>query len=175
MRFVFFMTSAALVMSACASPSIKLPDTSNWEDFGYEGMAAKINRLAGAGSINCGIRNHIEPDDSVNRRLTPNESKACVKAGIKAGTPFRYGSIQIPTDSYLFDALVLSSAGEFWLIKYDYMLDGSGNQHFIQRCKSISVNYATLSYKGIECQDVATAEWLADIPEQQGKSAGVSQ
>ncbi|MET0355689.1 MAG: hypothetical protein ABW044_02870 [Cellvibrio sp.] len=168
MRFVFFMVSAVLITSACTSAPVKPSNTSNWVDFGYEGMAAKINRLAGVGSINCGIRNHIEPDDSVNKLLTPNESKACVKAAMKANTPFRYGSIKIPTDSYLFDALVLSSNGEFWTIKYDYMLDGSGNHHVIQRCKSASVEYAEMIYRGTDCQNVPTAEWLADIPEQQG-------
>lgn len=169
MRSAHLLAITALSLTACATSPSKPVNTSNWEDFGYEGMAAKINRLAGTGSINCGIHNHMEPEDPVNKILTPQESKACIKAAMKAGTPFRYGSIRIPTDSFLFDALVRSSTGELWTIKYDYMIDGSSNHHFIKRCKSASVDYSNLTYEGVDCQDVTAGEWLADIPEQPGQ------
>ena len=139
---------------------------SEWQDFGYEGMAAKINRLAGSGSINCGIRNYLEPKDPVNTILTPRESIACVQAGMDAGTPFRYGTIGRSDDSYVFTAIVRSSVGEMWTIKYDYMIDGSDNHHFIKQCSAARITYPAMAFDGISCTTVTAQQWLQDIPEQ---------
>lgn len=129
-------------------------------------MAGKINRLAGSNSINCGIRNHVEASDPVNTHMTPTDSRACVKAAIQSKTPFRYGSIRIPIDSYLFEAAVLTKSGEYWLINYDSMVDDSGSLHDIARCKSINFDYAAMIYSGINCEPVSAQDWLSDIPEQ---------
>lgn len=155
------LVSTALILIACTSSP--KPNTSPWQDFGYDGMAEKINRIAGTGSINCGIRNHIDPDDPVNSIMTPEQSTACVKKAIESKAPFRYGSIRIPTDSYLFEALVLSDSMEYWTIKYDYMIDGSSHQHIIQRCNSIAVDFKNMSYSGKDCHDVSDNDWFADI------------
>lgn len=160
------MTFTAAVLVACTTPAVKQADTSAWQAFGYKGMAGKINRLAGVASFNCGIRNYLEPNDPVNTHMSPADSRACIKQSILSKTPFRYGSIRIPIDSFLFDALVLSSTGEFWAVRYDTMLDGTGNSHFIERCKSVKVDYSKLTYEGVDCQPVSTEEWMADIPEQ---------
>ena len=160
---LFMLFVAAVTLVACATPAMKEADTSVWEAFGYEGMADEINRLAGASSVNCGIRNYLESGDPVNAHMSPVESRACIKQSIHTKTPFRYGSIRIPIDSFLFDALVLSEAGEFWTIRYDVMVDGTHNANFIERCKSVRVDYSRLAYEGIDCKTVTTEEWLADI------------
>ncbi len=168
MKSGFLLLSLAM-LSACALHATKAPNTTLWDDFGYEGMAEKINRLAGKDSNNCGIRNYLEESDPVNKQITPSESRACIKKSMKAKQPFRYGSIKIPSDSYLFEAVLLSETGEYWIIKYDYMIDGSSNHHFIDRCKTIDVDYQALSFKGEECQEVTASDWLSDIPVQESK------
>jgi hypothetical protein len=47
------------------------------------------------------------------------------------------------------------------------MVDQSDSKHFIERCGSIDIDYAKLKYRGVDCQQVTTNDWLADIPEQQ--------
>lgn len=153
----------AITLTTVACTTTPVPNTSSWQDFGYEGMAEKINRISGPSAINCGIRNHIDPSDPVNSLATPAQSRACIKSAIESKTPFRYGSIRIPTDSYLFEALVLSETLEYWIIKYDYMIDESGHSHHIQRCKSVTVDYDNLSYTGNECHDVSDTDWFSDI------------
>lgn len=157
---------SAVVLAACTPQVVKQWDTSPWKAFGYKGMAAKINRLAGIDSLNCGIHNKLESNDPANSHMTQTDSRDCVKQSILTKTPFRYGSIRIPTDSYLFDVLVLSSTGEYWTVRYDAMLDGSGSAHFIERCNSVKINYSDLTYEGVDCQPAAAEEWLSDIPEQ---------
>lgn len=166
MRSLPILLLTATMFTACTSQPEKEIDTSPWEAFGYKGMAGKINRLAGSNSLNCGIRNHLTANDPVNKQMTPADSRTCVKTAIQSKTPLRYGSIRIPTDSYLFEALVLTDTGEYWLINYDSMVDGSGTLHDIEKCKSIEFNYATMTYNGINCEPVSTQEWLSDIPEQ---------
>lgn len=155
-----------IMSTACTSQPAKQVDTSPWEAFGYEGMAGKINRLASSSSLNCGIRNHLEASDPVNKHMTPADSRTCVKAAMQSKTPFRYGSIRIPIDSFLFEALVLTNTGEYWLINYDSMIDGSGSLHDIKRCESVNFNYKTMTYSGLNCEPVSAQEWLSDIPEQ---------
>lgn len=162
MRTLFNFALTIFLLSACYH-STKPANTLPWENFGYMGMANKINNLAGAASINCGIRNYLSKDDPVNTQISPSDSKYCIKNAIETNTPFRYGSIRIPVDSFLFQALVLSSKGEFWLIQYDSMVDGSSSLHDIQRCKSVNIDYAKITYSGNECLVVSEEEWLSDI------------
>lgn len=154
------------MFTACTSQPAKQVDTSPWKTFGYEGMAEKINRLASSNSLNCGIRNHLEASDPVNTQMTPADSRTCVKAAIQSKTPFRYGSIRIPIDSFLFEALVLTNTGEYWLINYDSMVDGSGSLHDIERCEAVNFNYKTMTYSGVNCEPISAQDWLSDIPEQ---------
>lgn len=166
MRSLPTLLLATTLFIACTSQPVKQVDTSPWEAFGYKGMAEKINRLAGTNSINCGIRNHLEANDPVNTQMTPTDSRACVKAAIQSKTPFRYGSIRIPIDSFLFEALVLTNTGEYWLINYDSMIDGSGSLHDIDRCESMNFDYTTMSYSGLQCKSISAQEWLSDLTEQ---------
>lgn len=165
MRALLVILTAA-TLAACTTHTVKEPDKTAWQAFGYKGMAAKINRLAGSNSFNCGIYNKLEPNDPVNKQMSVADSRACIKQSLNSKIPFRYGSIRIPTDSYLFDALILSSTGEFWTVRYDTMLDGSGSAHFIERCNSVKVDYSDLTYEGVDCKPVSTEEWLSDIAEQ---------
>ena len=167
MRTTINILLTIFLLSACSSQSTKRFHTSAWEDFGYEGMAGKINRLAGTTSANCGIRNHLASNDPVNKQMSVAQSRSCIKTAIKQQTPFRYGSIRIPIDSFLFSALVLSQTGEFWLIDFDSMIDGSGSLHNIKKCSSVQIDYLYITFNGTDCQPVSAQEWLADIPEQQ--------
>ena len=166
MRSLPTLLLATTLFTACTSQPVKQVDTSPWEAFGYKGMAEKINRLAGTNSINCGIRNHLEANDPVNKQMTPIDSRACVEAAIQSKTPFRYGSIRIPIDSFLFEALVLTNTGEYWLINYDSIIDGSGSLHDIDKCESINFDYTTMSYSGLQCKSISAQEWLSDLTEQ---------
>lgn len=152
-----------MALTACTNTSVKEADKTAWQAFGYQGMAEKINQLAGPNSFNCGIHNYLEPNDPVNKHMSPDDSRACIKQSIQSKTPLRYGSVRIPIDSFLFDALVLSEEGEFWLIRYDIMVDGTDNRHFIDRCKSVAIDYYHMSYEGVNCQPVSSEKWLADF------------
>lgn len=159
MRVALSIALLTSLLASCTTPAVKAPDKSPWEAFGYKGMAEEVNLLAGDESLNCGIHNRLNTSDPVNSHMTQADSKQCIKNAISTQTPFRYGSVRIPIDSYLFDALVLSKPGQYWIVKYDAMLDGASAQRFIERCGSIRVNYDTLQYQGISCQKVDEVEW----------------
>lgn len=148
-----------VLLTACSTTAVKEPETSPWVAFGYRGMAGEVNRLAGKESLNCGIHNHLDVNDPVNSHMTIADSRACIKSAIGTQTPFRYGSVRIPLDSYLFDALVLTASGEYWSIKYDSMLDGSDAQRFIERCDDVKIDYKSLQYEGIGCEIIKEDEW----------------
>lgn len=163
MKARIFLTT--LVLTACTAA----PVTQNsiaWRDFAYEGFGEKVNRLAGDEAIHCGVVNLVNTNDPTNKGASLDQGKACIARAIAAGQPFKFGTVRIPLDSYLFEAVVGTSQNEFWIVHYDVMVDGTDNQHFIRRCRSLEVKNGGATFAGSDCVDISTSAWLADIPEQ---------
>lgn len=164
---VFFIAPFALLLLSCATSQQTTPDGSAWTSFAYEGFGAKVERLAGTDAIDCGVINRVNKNDPVNKGNSVRKARACVEESVANGVPFKYGTVRIPLDSYLFEALVYTPSKEYWIVHYDVMLDGIDNMHVIKRCKQIDLARSDSIFEGVDCVDVSTVEWLSDIPEQQ--------
>lgn len=151
----------AATLTACASPVTQSP--SAWNDFGYEGFGQKIERLAGPKAIHCGVMNLVNKKDPGNRGASVEQGRKCIADSMAAGVPFKYGSVRIPIDSYLFEALVYTPTKEIWIVHYDVMLDGTDNMHDIQRCEGLDLKKSSSTFVGINCEQITTQEWLKDI------------
>lgn len=164
---VFFIIPFALLLLSCATSQQTTPDGRAWAFFAYEGFGAKVERLAGTDAIDCGVINQVNKSDPVNKGNSVKKARACVEKSVAGRVPFKYGTVRIPLDSYLFEALVYSPTNEYWIVHYDVMLDGTDNMHVIKRCKGIDLARSDSIFEGTDCVEVSTQEWLADIPEQQ--------
>ena len=156
---------AALSLMACAAPQVT-QKSEVWSSFGYEGFGAKIERLAGAQAVHCGVVNLVNKKDPSNSGASVKLGRECIKKSIADGKPFKYGTVSIPIDSYLFEALIFTPEREYWIVHYDVMLDGTHNLHVIKRCKGIDLARSVSAFEAVDCKAVSTEEWLADIPEQ---------
>lgn len=165
-----YVLPLAIALSACATtpPPPVTQDRSAWEKFGYDGFGEKIERLAGAEARHCGIVNLIDPNDPINQGVSLESARACVAESVAAGNPFKYATLRIPIDSFLFEAVIQTPEKEFWIVHYDVMVgDPSENLHDVQRCKGLNLRKSKTLYQGVDCYKVPTASWLPDIPEQQ--------
>lgn len=151
----------SMTLTGCASPVSQSP--SAWNDFGYEGFGAKIERLAGPNAKHCGAINLVNKKDPTNRGASVEQGLKCIAESMAAGVPFKYGTVRIPIDSYLFEALVYTSAKEVWIVHYDVMLDGTDNMHDIQLCEGLDLKNSSSTFEGINCNKITTKEWLKDI------------
>ncbi len=154
---VFFLV---LLLGACAS--IEDYESHLWPQYAYPGFSKKIDRIAGNDAIDCGFYDRMLRDSESLKRKRRGLSD-CVKNSIKAGRSFKFGSVRIPADSYVYEVLVLSPEKEYWTITFDLMLDGSNAIHWVKRCDSVNVDVKSLSYKGEGCREVSAEEWLSDI------------
>lgn len=164
---VFFIIPFALLLLSCATSQQSTPDGSAWASFAYEGFGAKVERLAGVDAIDCGVINQVNKADPVNKGNSIKKARACVDKSVVSGRPFKYGTVRIPLDSYLFETLVYTPTKKYWIVHYDVMLDGTNNMHVIKRCKRIDLARSDSIFEGADCVEVSTQEWLSDIPEQQ--------
>lgn len=164
---VFFIAPFALLLLSCTTAQRNASDENAWASFAYEGFGAKVGRLAGVDAIDCGVINQVNKADPVNKGNSIKKARACVEKGIANRVPFKYGTVRIPLDSYLFEALVYTPTKEYWIVHYDVMLDGTDNMHVVKRCKRIDLARSDSIFEGIDCVEVSTQEWLSDIPEQQ--------
>lgn len=163
------LTLLYFLLASCANNQAVISNTEAWESFAYEGFGKKINRLAGADAVNCGVINQISKDDPVNNGNSLKKARACIEKSISQGATFKYATVKIPSDSYLFESLVFTPEKEFWIVHYDYILDGTSNMHVINRCKGLYLKKSDYTFQGIDCIEVPTSEWLSDIPEQKNK------
>lgn len=164
---VFFIVPVALLLLSCATSQQTTPDGNVWASFAYEGFGAKVERLAGGDAIDCGVINRVNKNDPINKGNSIKRARACVDKSVASGVPFKYGTVRIPLDSYLFEALVYTPTNEYWIVHYDVMLDGTDNMHVIKRCKRIDLARSDSIFEGVDCVNVSISEWLSDIPEQQ--------
>lgn len=160
-----YLLPITITLAACATSVTQ--DRSAWTSFAYEGFGNKIERLAGAEANHCGVINQVSKSDPINKGASVKQGRACVIKSITEDKPFKFGTVRIPIDSYLFEALVYTPEKEYWIVHYDVMLDGTDNMHIIKRCKGIDLKRSESTFEGIDCVDVPTNQWLADIPEQQ--------
>lgn len=138
-----------------------------WDSFAYEGFGKKISSLASPSAVDCGVINQIDPNDPANQGNSLKKAHKCIRDSSREGQPFKFATVRIPSDSFLFEAIALTPNNDYWIVQYDYMLDGSSSLHDVKRCKGIKLDSDSPTALGIGCVNVSTADWLADIPEQQ--------
>jgi len=162
-----FIIALVLLLASCTSNLVTVNDASAWSSFAYEGFGNKISRLAGNEAIDCGVINQINTNDPTNKNNSLKKARSCIEKSGSNGLPFKFGTVRIPIDSYLFEAITFTPAKEYWIVHYDYMVDGSSNMHVIKRCKGLDLKRSDSTFTGINCIEVSTTDWLSDIPEQQ--------
>jgi|GEM_PF-6201599 len=97
----------------------------------------------GAGAKNCGFFNLVLDED---RAKAESGGIKCARQAYDGGTPFKFGTVRLPTDSYDYEVLVRSSTGDNWLIVYDIMVDGTDPQTWFKKFESIKFRGRSLGY-----------------------------
>ncbi len=105
-----------------------------WENVGYEGFVESIDVVAGASARNCGFFNLLTGEGRAERI----RGLKCAEQAYADGAPFKYGTVLIPHDSYVYEVLLRTPTGENWRIVYDIMIDGTVPQIWFRICDSVS-------------------------------------
>ncbi len=155
MRFLILGLLASCI-SACVNYSGY--KSSSWPQYAYVGFSEKIDELAGNDALDCGFFDLKSRSGSALKRERLSFSR-CVKESMKDSRAFKYGSVHIPTDSFLYEVLILTPDNEYWIIKFDLMIDFSNAIFWVKKCKSISL-VNKYGYEGGGCRDVESSEWL---------------
>jgi len=141
--------SLVILFSGCVT-NPESYEFADWGDVGYDGFVNSIDTVAGAGAQNCGFFNLILDE---GRAKAGSEGIKCARQAYNEGTPFKFGTVRIPTDSYAYEVLVRSSAGDNWLIVYDIIVDGTDPQIWFKKCESIKFRSSNLAYEGQNCAE----------------------
>ena len=133
-------------------------DRSDWENFAYPKFSKQVNQTAGLGAVNCGHFNLLNSRDRQNmKKIAPK----CVAASLNIPEPFKFGTITITGDVYLYSAVVFDPQKNFWLVKLDVMLDGSEANLRVEKCNSIQIEFDPIFYDRDGCASIDPTEWLA--------------
>ncbi len=157
MKFLFVLVCLVL-MVGCASPQVF--DRSGWEDFGHPLFVSKINEVSGADAINCGHFNQIPGKD---HEEIDRETRKCIGVANKEKYAYKFGTLSIVSDLYLFDVIILSPDGTYWLVEYGVMLDYSDHHTRVEKCDEVKVLFNPLRYKREVCEFVDAQEWYDKV------------
>jgi hypothetical protein len=140
-----------LALAGCAAPPPRV-ENHPWKPMAYVGFAESIDRLAGPGAVDCGMYNLLGHEVT---RKAKRIAFDCVQAALGSRTPFKYGTLRIPIDSFATEVLVRSAEGTLWLIGHDQMIDddtGETQQQWNQECHSTYVDRHTLIISREDCR-----------------------
>ncbi|HHL31282.1 MAG TPA: hypothetical protein ENJ41_01765 [Oceanospirillales bacterium] len=82
----------------------------------------------------------------------------CAHQAAKKGLPFKFGSLTLPIDSYVYEVLVLGKDKKYWRIINDFMLAETDGQQWINECADIQ--FRSNSYQLRNCSKVTSEQWL---------------
>ena len=152
-----FIITLIVLFSSCSTRTSFFGKIGSWEEMGYKEFSIKINEMSGNDSIDCGFYDLIESRANLNG-ATEDKGYYCARDAPKQGVPFKYGTKNIPIDSYVFEILYSTPEKEYWLVTLDIMLGGGDIQQWNKKCKNIL--FRNKSYKGVDCEIVHYKEWI---------------
>jgi hypothetical protein len=141
---------ASTLLGGCAAP-IRYA-AGEWAPIGYVGFSEAVDSVAGDGAIDCGFVNLLQDLGAAAQR----EAFRCVQRAVKRGDAFKYGTLDIPIDSFAYEVLARPKSGQFWLRTYDVMLppDDAERAQWTKRCQSIRLKPRRMTYEGVNCTEV---------------------
>jgi len=140
----------AVTLAACASaPTSPSSAPESWKDCHCDWLEQETRAIAGPQMKECGFVDLVE--DASPRRI--RAGMRCARQAFEGATPFRYGSISIPIDSYAREILIRSGDGTLWLVTHDVMIDGEAPQLWRQRCKELRFKTGDAGYVISGCEN----------------------
>ncbi len=141
------LLASFMFICGCAA-SLNGVSRHDWQEFGYDGFSASIDRLLGPNSVDCGYVNLIghKPASQVRK-----QALECMQRAGAGGVSFKFATLRLPIDSYAHEVFVRARDGTHWVIVYDIMIDGEAPQQWNQVCKTVTVDPRTLIINGNGC------------------------
>lgn len=147
--------SVCLIFLGCSS-SLAI-DRAEWTEFGHPLFLSRVNDMSGPGAINCG---HFDLLTGAGREgMRQSSPSRCIKNAVKTGQPFKFGTLKIVSDLYMFRALIAAPDSKFWIVDYGVMVDQSDHHTRVTVCDSVRVQFNPIFYKRKGCVSVDSQEW----------------
>jgi hypothetical protein len=148
------------VTAGCASP----PELEGepWSNFAYSRLSDKLLELAGPAPDDCGYYDLVDTKQLPSMNVYANN---CIKEAVKAGRSFKFASMDINHDLYLYDAVVFSPDKGFWLIEYGVLVDASDAHLQVEKCRTVDIEFNPIFYNRSECQAIDATNWMQANPD----------
>lgn len=130
----------------------------SWDDFAFSRLSNKILELTGEDPVDCGYYDLVGSQQL--KMMNSGYAENCIKKAIMSNRAFKFGSLDINHDLYLYDAVVFSPNEGFWVIEYGVVVDFSDHHLQVEKCESVNVEFRPLFYERSSCSSVNSDGWF---------------
>lgn len=149
---------SVFLLSCCSANEEKPPSMpSGWDDIhGLFGLGERIDAVASSETKDCGFFDLIRSDATDPQLIRKWD---CVSNLSLNTTPFKFGSLRLPIDSYVYEVVVRDNVGQYHMFTLDLSADVTSAQLWVERCSRVEFNDEILGYSRENCVDIESQSW----------------